>query len=155
MSVSQRTCHNQCAFGAEPNPQLRKALDGVRGSPFILLAIHSLVNQLYSLAHEHHIHLHSHFTLQYINLTPSLKGNCLYAIQMAFQMKNKGNSLLSRETWFKALFRSQVKISLVLLSFLTVVLLTQLLLIQAQSGVTGSPGSKAGCPWLKGRGYCL
>lgn len=67
---------------------------------------------------------------------------------MAFQMKNKGNGLLSQETWFKPLFRSQVKISLVLLSFLTFVLLTQLPLIQGQWGVTGSPGSKAGCPRL-------
>lgn len=59
-------------------------------------------------------------------------------------MKNEGN-----RRGFKPFFRSQVKTILVLLSFLTFVLLTQLLLIQAPSGVTGSPGSKGCFPWLQ------
>lgn len=45
---------------------------------------------------------------------------------------------------FKPLIRSQVKISLVLLSYLTFVRFTQLLLIQAVPGVTSSPCSKGG-----------
>lgn len=66
-----------------------------------------------------------------------------------FRWKIRATALYLRRLGFKPLFRSQVKISLVLLSFLTFVLLTEVLFIQAPSGVTGSPGSKAGCPWLQ------
>lgn len=52
---------------------------------------------------------------------------------------------------FKSLIRSQVKISLVLSSFLTFVHLTQLLLIQDLSDMTSSPCSKGGCPGLRRR----
>lgn len=66
-----------------------------------------------------------------------------------FRWKIRATAFYLGRLGFKPLFRSQVKISLVLLSFLTFVFLTQLLLIGAPSGVTGSPGSKAGCPWLQ------
>lgn len=52
---------------------------------------------------------------------------------------------------FKPLIRSQVKISLVLSSFLTFLHLTQLLLIQDLSDMTSSPCSKGGCPGLRRR----
>lgn len=51
---------------------------------------------------------------------------------------------------FKPLIRSQVKISLVLLSYLTFVHFTQLLPIQAVPDVTSSPCSKG----YRGEGYC-
>lgn len=93
------------------------------------------------------MHLHSLFMLQYINLTPSLMGNALNGFS---DEKNKGDSLLSWGLGFKPVVRSQVKISLVLSTFLMFVHLTQQL-THSGTGVTSSPCSKAGCPGLEMR----
>lgn len=68
-----------------------------------------------------------------------------------FRWKIRAIAFFLRRLGFKPLIRSQVKISLVLSSFLTFVHLTQLLLIQALSDVTTSPCSKGGCPELQRR----
>lgn len=45
MSVPLRMCQNQHPFGAElSSASNKKAVAGVKGSPFILLVIHFIVN---------------------------------------------------------------------------------------------------------------